>query len=185
MAACLSGSISSMNDILIRMLLILSRERSKTKNGRPSSGRPLLFESRNCGFRSGLGGLGLQRVLGDFHQLAKGGVVRGGDVREDLPVQGDFRGLQPFHEPAVGGAGAAGRGVDAYLPELAEGALLHLPVAKGILLGMIGRVGGVTVKFGAAAAKALGGFDRADAAFAGGGGVGNSHRKSGKVECSA
>jgi hypothetical protein len=43
------------------------------------------------------------------------------------------------------------------------------------LLGVIGRVGGVTVKFGAATAKAFGGFDCADAAFAGGWSVGDSH----------
>ena len=47
-----------------------------------------------------------------------------GDVGEDLAVEADLRGLEAFHETAVGQAGGAGGGVDADLPEIAEGAFL-------------------------------------------------------------
>src|SRR5450756_234857 len=89
---------------------------------------------------------GLERVLGDFHQVSKRGGIGGGEVGEDLAVERDFRGLEAFNKTAVGDAGGAGGGVDAHLPEITEGAFLDATVAVGILPGMINGVGGVAVK---------------------------------------
>ena len=71
-----------------------------------------------------------------------------------------------IHEAAVSDAGGAGGGVDAHLPECPEIPLLGLAVPVGVLHAVIQRVGGVTIQLGAFEAKALGGFDRANAAFA-------------------
>src|SRR6185437_6855991 len=120
-------------------------------------------------------GLGPERVLGDLDQLAKRGVVLRGDVGQHLAVERDLRGLQTFHEPAVGQSGGTSGGIDADLPERAEIALLGLSIAVGVLTAMIDRIGGVTVKFRAAHPEAFGGPDHSGAALAGGGGVGDSH----------
>ncbi len=100
-----------------------------------------------------------------------GGIERrlGGDVRNDLAVERAFGGLEPFDEAAVGDAGGAGRGVDAELPETAEGALLDLAIAEGVGPAVIDGIRGVAVKFRALEAKAFGGFEHPAAAFAGGG----------------
>ena len=52
-----------------------------------------------------------------------------------------------------------------HLPEGAEIALLGLAIPEGILTSVIESIGGVTVKFGPAHPKALGGFNCTDTAF--------------------
>jgi len=121
-------------------------------------------------------GFGFERVLGDLDQFDKGGVVLRSQVGNDLAVERDLRGLQTFHEPAVGKARSAGSGVDADLPERAEIPFFGLAIAIGILAAMIERVGRVAVKLLAAHAEAFGGADHSPSALAGGGGVGDSHR---------
>ena len=105
-----------------------------------------------------------------------GGLFLGGNVREDFAVEGALGGLQALHETAVGEAGGAGGGVDADLPERPVVALLGATIAVSILAGMVHRVRGVTVEFGTAHPEAFSGSDHAGAAFAGGRGVGNTHR---------
>ena len=147
----------------------------ENENRRPIKAARFQIKLRNANLPSSLGGFGLQRGLGDFDQLAESGVVSSRKISDDFAVQRDLRSLESFHKSAVGQTGGAGGGVDANLPEHAEIPLLGFAVAEGVLASVIERVGGVTVKFGAAHSKAFGGFDRADAAFAGSGSVGNSH----------
>src|ERR1035437_995287 len=124
---------------------------------------------------SSLGGFGLQRVLVDLDQLRERGRIRGGEVRQYLAVKRDLGRLQPFYETAVSGAGGAGGGVDANLPERPVVALLGLPVAEGIGAAVIHGSGGIPVKFGTAHPVAFGGCYHPFAAFAGSGGVSYAH----------
>src|SRR5213078_3024094 len=105
---------------------------------------------------SGLGRFGLERALRELDQFAKRGGILRRDVGQDFAVQADLGGLEAFYETAVSRAGGAGARVDADLPKRAEGPLLGLAIAEGISAPMIQGIGGVTVKFGAAHAKALG-----------------------------
>src|SRR6188472_1688762 len=89
------------------------------------------------------------------HGAEAGGVVHG-HVGKDLAVDVDLRLLQTGHELAVGDAEAAGRGVDARDPELAEDALLGPAVAIGILPGAHDRFLGDPEYVLAATAEALG-----------------------------
>jgi hypothetical protein len=138
------------------------------------TGHPLVeIESE---LRSGFGGLGFQRVLGDFHQLTKGAGVCGRKIREHLAVEGHFRGFEPFHKPAVSHPGGANGGVDADLPESAESPLLHPAIAESVLAAMINGIGGIAIEFGTAHPEAFGGPDHSGAPFAGSGSVGNAHK---------
>src|SRR5678816_4798834 len=87
---------------------------------------------------------------------AERGRIVDGHVGKDLAVDVDLRLLQAGHELAVGHAEAAGRGVDARDPELAEDALLGAAVAIGVLPGAHDRFLGDTKDVLAAAAEALG-----------------------------
>src|SRR5678816_2818093 len=87
---------------------------------------------------------------------AERGRIVDGHVGKDLAVDVDLRLLQAGHELAVGHAEAAGRGVDARDPELAEVALLGAAVAIGVLPGAHDRFLGNAKDVLAAAAKALG-----------------------------
>src|SRR3974390_2645143 len=97
----------------------------------------------------GGGGLVFERGLGSVDDFAKRGGIGGGDVGDDLAVEGDFRGLEAFHKSAVGQASFADGGIDARLPEVAEGALFGAAIAVGVLPAMVNGVGGVAVKFAA------------------------------------
>jgi len=110
--------------------------------------------------------LGLQRALGNLDEFAKTRIVCRGDVGNDLAIQPDLRGFQPFHESAVSGAGGAGGGVNANLPERTKRALLDLAIAESVLTAMVQGVGGVAIQFGPAHAKAFGGFQCAHPALA-------------------
>src|SRR5206468_12492148 len=69
-----------------------------------------LFRSRRArpgarvGTDSGLlrcRGLGLQRVLGLLHQAGKSDLIANREIAQDLAVERDVRGVQPFDEAAV------------------------------------------------------------------------------------
>ena len=118
-------------------------------------GRPLVFGAqRNKGIR-----------LEGFRPTV---VDLGGDVSEDLAVENDFGRFQAFHESAVGQAGFANGGVNADLPEVTERALFGAAIAIRVLATVIDGVRGVTVKFGALEAEALGSGKHSPATFAGG-----------------
>src|SRR5439155_26430426 len=109
---------------------------------------------------------GPERVLSDLDQFAKRGAVLRGEVREHFAVERDLRGLQSFHETAVGEAGSAGSGVGADLPKRSEIALLGLAIPIGVLASVIDRIGSVTVEFGTAHPKALARPDHSGASVA-------------------
>ena len=107
----------------------------------------------------------LKRGLGDFDDLQKRGVVRGGQFGHDLAVQGHLGGLEAFDQTAVGNAGGAGGDVDTGLPQVAEGAFLAAAVAISVLLAVIHGIGSITIQFRAAHPEAFGGSDHPGAAF--------------------
>jgi hypothetical protein len=74
------------------------------------------------------------------------------------------------------GPGSAGGRINTDLPKSPVIAFLGLAIPERVLATVVESVGGVSVKFAAAHPKAFGSFDRADAAFAGSGGVGYSHK---------
>ncbi len=98
--------------------------------------------------------------------MVEGGGVGSGEVGEDLAVESDFGRLETFHKTAVGDASGAGCGINANLPQGAEGSLFGAAIAKGVLPAMINGIGGVAVKFGTTHPEALGGADHSGAAFA-------------------
>src|SRR6478735_9109567 len=69
---------------------------------------------------------------GELHECGEGRRVVDGEVREDLAVDLDTGGLESLHEPVVGHAVGAGRGVDALDPETTEVALLGPTVTVGV-----------------------------------------------------
>ncbi|MPN02394.1 hypothetical protein SDC9_149610 [bioreactor metagenome] len=146
---------------------------NKIKTGEPVRS-PVHHWLKTAGNLS-LGGFGFQSVLGNFDQGAKSGVVGRSDIGKDLAIKGHLGGLQAFHEAAVGGAGRAGGGIDADLPQIAEGAFLNAAIAIGILAAVINSVRGVTVKLRTAHPVAFSGVDHPCSAFAGGRCVCNSH----------
>jgi len=124
---------------------------------------------------SSLGGLGLQRALGDLDQFAKGRIVCRGEVSKDLAVDFNLGRLETFDEPAVGHAHSTRRGVDSNLPQIAEGTLLGAAIAERVLAPVIHCIRSVAVKFGTAHPEAFGGADHPCTAFAGSWSVCNSH----------
>ena len=141
--------------------------------------------AENC---SGLGRFGLERALSKLHQFPEGRGIRGREIGDDLPVKRALGGLQSFDEAAISNARSARGGVDADLPEVAEGALFEAAVAIGVLPTMIHGVGSVAVKLRAFKAKAFRRLEHAIAAFSGGGGVCYSHKsvrcRVSEVQCS-
>ncbi len=108
-------------------------------------------EPRDDGLRRerGLGLLGdrlERRRLGD------------GEIRQHLAVHRDARLREAVDKDAVGHAERTHRGIDALDPERAEGALLALAVAEGILAGLLDRGLGGADGVLAAAAETLGGL---------------------------
>src|SRR5204863_4360518 len=95
---------------------------------------------------------------------------------KNLAVERAFGGFEAFHEAAVGQAGGADGGVDADLPEVTESALLGAAIAVGVLAAVVDGVGRVAIQFGAPQAKAFRGGNHPFAAFAGSGGISDSHK---------
>src|SRR5664279_1858141 len=99
-----------------------------------------------------------QRGLGLFGDRLERRRLGDGEIRQHLAIHRDARLGQAVDKDAVGHAERAHRGVDALDPERAEGALLALAVAEGVLPGLLDRgfrgADGVL----AAAAKTLGEF---------------------------
>ena len=91
-----------------------------------------------------------------------------GDIGKHLAVELDPGLLQPVDQPAIGEAILARRGVDALDPQRAEGALLHLAVAIGVLAGLLDRLLGDADGILAAAVIALGLLDHLAVAGMGG-----------------
>src|SRR5580658_1162810 len=83
----------------------------------------------------------LQRILGDVHQFTEGRGILGGKVSQHLAVQRDFRGLEPFHEAAVGQTSLADGGIDADLPQITERALLDATIAVSVLPPVVNGIG--------------------------------------------
>src|SRR5229473_1568508 len=124
----------------------------------------------------GLGGsLGFQGGGSDLEQFRKSGGVRGGHVSKNFTVQRAVGGFQALDEAAVGGAGGAGGGIDADLPQGAKIPFFCLTIAEGVLAAMVHGVGGVAVKFRAPHPEALGGSEHSGSALSGSGGVGDAH----------
>src|SRR5947207_15106464 len=76
-------------------------------------------------------GLGLLGDRLERHRLGDG------EIRQHLAVHRDARLREAVDKDAVGHAERAHRGIDALDPERAEGALLALAVAEGILSGLL------------------------------------------------
>src|ERR1700688_2034186 len=93
-----------------------------------------------------------QRSLGLFGDRLERRRFGDGEIRQHLAVDRDARLGQAVDEDAVGHADRAHRGVDALDPQRAEGALLALAVAEGILPGLLDRgLGGADGVLAAAA----------------------------------
>lgn len=110
-----------------------------------------------------------------FHKLAESGLVRSGQMSQQLAVHFDSGGLQSFYEAAVTQSGRARRRVDANLPKSAKRAFLIFSISIGILAPVIQGVGGISIKFGTTKAKALGGPQCPPAALSRSGRIGYSH----------
>src|SRR5438445_10604873 len=90
-------------------------------------------------------GLRRQRRLGLLGDRLECRRLGDGEIRQHLAVHRDARLREAVDEDAVGHAERTNRGVDALNPERAEGALLALAVAEGILPGLLDRgLGGAT-----------------------------------------
>src|SRR6476620_12139885 len=103
-------------------------------------------------------GLGRERSLGLFSDRLERRGLGDGEIRQHLAVHRDARLGEAVDEDAVGHPERTNRGVDALDPERAEGALLALAVAEGVLPRLLacglGGADGVL----AAAAETLGGL---------------------------
>src|SRR3954453_21841741 len=99
-----------------------------------------------------------QRGLGLFGDRLECRRLVDGEIRQHLAVHRDARLRQAVDKHAVGHAERTHRGIDALDPECAEGALLALAVAEGILPGLVDRGLGGADGVLAAAGKTLGGL---------------------------
>src|SRR5258708_27224779 len=104
------------------------------------------------------GALRRQRRLGLLGDRLERRRLGDGEIRQHLAVDRDARLRQAVDKDAVGHAERAHRGIDALDPERAEGALLALAVAEGILAGLLDRSLGGANGVLAAAAETLGGL---------------------------
>src|SRR5262249_34419672 len=110
---------------------------------------------------------GYQRRLGALGDRAERGRVAGGDVREHLAVHLDAGLLQPLDEAAVRQVEGAHRGVDAYDPQRAELALLHLAITVGVDEPALDRFARLPIELAPSADVALGELENLLVAFAG------------------
>src|SRR5260370_37107329 len=99
-----------------------------------------------------------QRGLGLFSDRLERRRLVDGEIRQHLAVHRDAGLGKAVDKDAVGHAERTHRGIEALDPERAEGALLALAVAEGVLPGLLdGRLGGADGVL-AAAVKTLGGL---------------------------
>src|ERR1700759_3115784 len=99
-----------------------------------------------------------QRGLGLFGDRLECRRFVDGEVRQHLAVDRDARLGEAVDKDAVGHAERTDRGIEALDPQRAEGALLALAIAEGVLPGLVdGGLGGADGVL-AAAVKALGGL---------------------------
>src|SRR5947199_10395669 len=103
-------------------------------------------------------GLRRERGFGLFGDRLERRRLGDGEIRQHLAVDCDARLRQAVDEDAVGHAERAHGRVQALDPERAEGALLALAVAEGILPGLLDRSLGGADGVLAAAAETLGGL---------------------------
>src|SRR5437868_3196825 len=129
------------------------------------AGRWLLDAPRSRGMTpellyaaSGFRALRRECSLGFFSDRLERRRLGDGEIRQHLAVHRDARLRQAVDKDAVGHAERTHRGVDALDPQRAEGALLALAVAEGILPGLVDRGLGGADGVLAAAGKALGGL---------------------------
>src|SRR6266850_4816304 len=93
-----------------------------------------------------------QRGLGLFSDCLERRRFVDGEIRQHLAVDRDARLGEAVDKDAVGHAERTYRGIEALDPERAEGALLALAVAEGILAGLLDRsLGGADGVLAAAA----------------------------------
>src|SRR5205085_9533761 len=83
------------------------------------------------------------------------------DVSKNLAIESEACGFQAFGEATVGQSVRARGGIESLDPKITEGALARFAVAIRPILGLHGRVFGVTEKFGSPPAKTFRGFDDA------------------------
>src|ERR1700687_5396833 len=99
-----------------------------------------------------------QRGLGLFSDRLERRRLANGEIRQHLAVHRDARLGKAVDKDAVGHAERAHRGIETLDPQRAEGALLALAVAEGVLPGLFdGGLGGADGVL-AGAVKALGGL---------------------------
>src|SRR6202165_1507115 len=99
-----------------------------------------------------------QRGLGLFSDRLERRRLVDGEIRQHLAVHRDARLRQAVDKDAVGHTERTHRGIEALNPQRAEGALLALAVAEGVLPGLLNRGLGGADGVLAAAVKALGGL---------------------------
>src|SRR3984957_20976289 len=85
------------------------------------------------------GALRRQRRLGLFGNGLERRRLVDGEVRQHLAIDRDARLGKAVDKDAVGHAERAHRGIEALDPQCAEGALLALAVAEGVLPGLFDR----------------------------------------------
>jgi len=103
----------------------------------------------------------VERALGLIeNRFERVGVVDR-DVGQNFAIQSDAGGFQAFGETAVSHSVCTRGGVEPLDPQITERALAGFAIAIGPILGLHGRIFGVTEKFGSASAKAFGGLDDA------------------------
>lgn len=136
------------------------------------SAPPEFLESAKS--RMELGALGRESLAGLRHDQVECRLVFNGDVRQNLAVDRDVRGLQPLDEARVGETLRADSRVETGDPERTEVAFASLPVTVSPVFPLHLRVLRVAEEFGTAAAIPLRGIDHALAARAAGGSIGCS-----------
>src|SRR4051794_13688190 len=102
--------------------------------------------------------LSRQRGLGLFSDRLERRRLMDGEIRQNLAVHRDARLREAVDEDAVGHAERTHRGVEALDPQRAEGTLLALAVAEGVLPGLLDRGLGGADGVLAAAVETLGGL---------------------------
>src|ERR1700716_4552753 len=98
-----------------------------------------------------------QRGLGLFSDRLERRRLVDGEIRQHLAVDRDARLGEAVDKDAVGHAERTHGGVEALDPQCAEGTLLALAIAEGVLRGLLDRGLGGADGVLAAAGKALGG----------------------------
>src|ERR1700722_8990332 len=153
---------------LVPAIYVFSRERRKTwmpgiadqftQSAQGRLLRPGMTTSRTSRRRQSGGALSRQRGLGLFSDRLERRRFVDGEVRQHLAVDRDARLGEAVDKDAVGHAERTHGGIEALDPQCAEGALLALAVAEGVLPGLVDRRLGGANGILAAAVKTLGGL---------------------------